>query len=309
MNSNANPANAQMRLDDAVALFRGNDEFPCVVGPTASGKTGLAIALAKALDGEILSIDSVQIYRRFDIGSAKPTPAEQAEVPHHLIDIVDGHDAIDAGTFAARADAAIADLRARNKRPILVGGTFLWMKGIVQGLAEAPRGDTAVRAELAALAEREGRAAVWEALAAVDPASAARLHPNDFVRTSRALEVFRLGGVPLSKLQEEHGFRQSRYPYKLLTPGRSTEELEGRLATRAAEALASGWIDETRALLADGYRSARPMGSVGYREVVSFVDGALPEAELLGAIVRSTRVFVRRQRTWLRDEPVTAIQG
>lgn len=307
MNSNANPANAQLPLDAAIALFRENDEFPCVVGPTASGKTALAIALAKALDGEILSIDSVQIYRRFDVGSAKPTRAEQAEVPHHLIDIVDGHDAIDAGSFAAQADAAIADLRARNKRPILVGGTFLWMKGIVQGLAEAPRGDAPLRAELAALAEREGRRAVWEALAAVDPVSAARLHPNDFVRTSRALEVFRLGGIPLSKLQEEHGFRQSRYPHRLVTPARSAEELEGRLTKRAAEALAGGWIEETRALLADGYRHSRPMGAVGYREIVDFLDGALPEAELLPAIVRATRVFVRRQRTWLRDEAIIAV--
>jgi len=281
-----------------------------VVGPTASGKTELALELAERLDGEIVSADSVQIYRHFDIGSGKPSGAERARAPHHLIDVAEPDEPLDAARFAELAEAAIAEIRARGKRPIVCGGTFLWVRALVYGLAPAPPADPAVRARHAERVEREGRAALHAELARVDPESAARLAPNDAVRVSRALEVYELTGVPLSRFHAEHGFRVPRRPVRLVGVRRPREELDARIHARVERMLDAGWLDEVRALLARGYGETRPMGSVGYRQVTrALAEPVVDRAALTTEIVRATRVFARRQRTWLRDEPVEWVEG
>jgi tRNA dimethylallyltransferase len=199
----------------------------------------------------------------------------------------------------------VADIQARGKVPIVCGGTYLWVRALLHGLAPAPPADAEVRARHAALAEAEGRAALHARLAAVDPESAAELSPNDFVRVSRALEIWETSGKTRTAWFAEHGFREARYRARLIGVTRSREEIDARIAGRTARWLAEGWVDEVRGLLGRGFGGSRAMGSVGYRQVKEHLEGSLPAAELEAAIVRATRVFVRRQRTWLRDEPVT----
>lgn len=277
------------------------DELLVVVGPTASGKTELAIDLAEAFDGEVIGADSVQIYRGFDIGSGKPTEAERQRAPHHLIDVMDPLDAVDAQRFAELAGQAVEAIRGRGRVPIVCGGTFLWVKALVWGLAPAPPADAEVRARHAAIVEAEGRAALHARLAVVDPASAARLAPNDFVRVSRALETFELSGKPQSAWHAEHSFRDRRHKARLIGAARGREELDRRIEQRTETWLREGWIEEVQGLLDRGYRGARAMGSVGYRQVLDYLDGRMNRDELALMIVRATRVYVRRQRTWLRD--------
>ena len=280
------------------------DELLVVVGPTATGKTELAISLCEALGGEVIGADSVQVYRGFDVGSGKPSAAELARAPHHLVDIAEPLDPIDAARWAELAEASIDAVRARGRVPIVCGGTFLWIKALVSGLAPMPGADAAIRARHAAIVESGGRAALHARLAEVDVPAAARLAPNDMVRVSRALEVFELTGRTQSELFREHGFGGSRHRPRFLGLQRTREELDARIAARAAAWLGGGWIDEVRALCARGYGEARAMSSVGYRQVCDHLRGELPGDELLGAVVRATRVFARRQRTWLRDLPV-----
>lgn len=281
-----------------------------VVGPTASGKSELALRLAEEQNGEIIGADSVQVYRRFDIGSSKPAPEERARVPHHLIDVADPFEPLDAGAWAARAASAIDEVRSRGRTPIVCGGTFLWVKALVYGLATGPGRDEALRERQRLFVAERGRAALHAELARVDAASAARLAPNDFVRVSRALEVFELTGVPLSQYQAEHGFSAARYSAELVGVRRSPAELDERIARRAKQMLAGGFIEEVRALLADGFGAARAMSSVGYRQVAQAVSGDAPVDldALADEVRRATRVFARRQRTWLRDQPVTWLE-
>jgi tRNA dimethylallyltransferase len=278
----------------------------CIVGPTASGKSGLALRLAQQLDGEILSADSMQIYRGFDVGTGKPSAREREQVPHHLLDVADPLETWDAARWAERAAEVVVELRARGKLPIVCGGSFLWVRALIYGLVEAPRGDEVLRARHRELAERSGRAALHARLAEVDPPSAARLSPNDFVRVSRALEVFELTGVPMSQVQAQHGFREQRFPARLVGIQRARPELDQLIAARVKSMLAAGWVAEVEDLLARGYAAARAMTSVGYRQIRDALNQgqARDEAALAEAIVRATRVFARRQRTWLRDQPV-----
>lgn len=301
-------ADRRARLDAALAHVReAGDALVCVVGPTASGKTDLAIDLACALGGEIVSADSVQVYRRFDAASGKPTEEERTLAPHHLVDVADPLEPFDVARFVTMADAAIADVRARGRRPIVCGGTFLWVKALLSGLSEAPPGDAEVRARHAALVAESGREALHARLREVDPRMADRLHPNDVLRVGRALEVFEVSGKRLSELQEAHGFREARYPSLLLMVARSPDELTERLRRRVRGFVASGLVAEVERLVADGYRDARAMGSVGYKEALSVLEGRLDEADLEETIVRASRVFARRQRTWLGHEPVVAV--
>ena len=278
----------------------------CIVGPTGSGKSALALRLASALDGEILSADSMQIYRGFDVGTGKPSAEERALVPHHLVDVADPNDAWDAARWAAVAARLIAEVQARGRLPIVCGGTFLWVRALIYGLADAPRGDEALRARHSAWAERDGRAALHARLAEVDPVTAARLAPNDFVRVSRALEVFELTGKPMSEVQAAHGFREPRFAARFVGVARERAEQDELIAQRVRGMLAAGWVREVETLRAAGFGEARAMTSVGYRQVAeAMTAGTLSnQAALAEAIVRATRVFARRQRTWLRDQPV-----
>ncbi len=191
--------------------------------------------------------------------------------------------------------------------PIVCGGTFLWVKALVWGLAPMPAGDPALRTEHQRIAEAEGRAALHARLAMIDPESAARLAPNDLVRVSRALEVHALSGRTMTEWQSEHGFRTPRRAARFVGVARTPEDLDERIARRTEVWLRTGWIEEVRALLERGYGPARAMKSVGYREVAAHLEGTLRAGDLREAIVRSTRTFVRRQRTWLRDQPITYV--
>jgi tRNA dimethylallyltransferase len=293
-------------VSELAELARGGT-LVAIVGPTASGKTALAVEVAERVGGEIVSADSVQVYRGFDVGSGKPTAEERARAPHHLVDVLDPMDPMDASRFVAMADAAIDDVRRRGRVPIVCGGTFLWVKALLQGLAAAPPADEAVRARHRALADAEGRAALHARLRAVDARSAERLHPNDLLRVSRALEVFELTGEPMSVLQERHAFRTARHEARLFALRLGPDVLRARIEARVDAWLRAGWLDEVRALVASGFAGARAMGSVGYKELAAHVAEGRgePTPELREKIVQSTRIFARRQRTWLNHEPVT----
>lgn len=299
-------ATERARVDHGVRLIEESPQrLLAVVGPTASGKTDLAVAIAERVGGEIVSADSVQIYRGFDIGSGKPSAEEKARAPHHLVDTHAPAAAVDAAEFARLADAAIADIRRRGRVPILCGGTFFWVRALVLGLAPAPPADAEIRARHHAIVAEQGRTALHAALAAVDPESADRLHPNDAIRVSRALEVFELSGRKMSDWQAEHGFRVKRIDAALIGIRLSPEALTERIAARVDAWLARGWIDEVRSLIEQGHGESRAAASVGYAEVRDHVRGTLPRTELRDAIVRGTRVFARRQRTWLNHADVT----
>jgi tRNA dimethylallyltransferase len=276
------------------------------VGPTASGKSALALALAEQLGGEVLSADSMQVYRGFDIGTGKPSSSERERVAHHLIDVADPLDTWDAARWADAAATALRTVRDRGNVPIVCGGSFLWVRALIYGLAAAPPANQAIRDKHRTWAAEAGRAALHARLAEVDPVSAARLAPNDLLRVSRALEVFELTGVPLSQVQAEHGFRAQRFPVRLLGVARTPNELDALIAARVAAMLRAGWVAEVRSLIEGGFAEARVMASVGYRQVYDALQhgNAKDERTLTENIVRATRVFARRQRTWLRDQPV-----
>jgi tRNA dimethylallyltransferase len=227
-------------------------------------------------------------------------------VPHHLIDILEPLEPMDAGRWVERAELALADVRARGRVPIVCGGTFLWIRALLHGLVEAPPADPAVRERHRALAEREGRPALHARLAEVDPESARRLAPNDFVRVSRALEVHELTGTPLSVVQKRHGFRSERHRARLVGLRRTPAELDERIARRVRAMLDAGFVEEVERLVERGFGDARAMGSVGYRQIrEALAAGTASDREALAdSIRRATRVFARRQRTWLRREPV-----
>jgi tRNA dimethylallyltransferase len=294
-------------VEQVLRLARDADELLAIVGPTASGKTALAAALAQELRGEIISADSVQIYRGFDVGSGKPTAEELERAPHHLISAIDPLDPIDAATWADLASRAVADVRARGRTPIVCGGTFLWVKALLLGLAEAPPASAEIRERHRVMAEQEGRTALHARLNAVDADMAARLHPNDFVRVSRALEVHELSGKTLSAWHREHAFARVRHRAQLVAVTHDMALLTERIRARVATWLAQGWIDEVESLLRRGCGPARAMGSVGYAQIREMLEGRLARADLAEAIVRKTRIFARRQRTWLSRAKVTWI--
>src|SRR6187431_1784090 len=283
-----------------------DDPLWVVVGPTASGKTSLAIELCEKLDGEIVSADSVQVYRHFEIGTGKPSNEERAHARHHLIDVIEPSEPMDAARFAELAELAITDIRARGKRPIVCGGTFLWVRALIHGLVPAPPADPELRARHQARVSEVGRLGLHGDLARVDREAAQRLAPNDFVRVSRALEVYELTRVRMSEWQAEHGFKTARHAARLLGVRREKEELDLRIRARCQAMLAAGWLEEARELAARGYQESRPFASVGYKQVALALQngGPVELAELELSIFRATRIFARRQRTWLRDQPI-----
>lgn len=271
-------------------------------GVTAAGKTAAAIALARREGGELVGADSVQVYRGFDIGSAKPTAEELGDVPHHLIDVIDPDEEIDAARYAKLADEAIADIASRGKLPIVVGGTGLWIRALVRGLAPLPEVDPSLRARLEEEADRAGLAAMHARLRAVDPAAGSRIHPNDRLRIVRALEVFEQTGRPLGEHQAEHALGAPRYDARILLLDLPREELYAAIRARIRAMIDAGWADEVRALLAKWGPDIRPMDSVGYRQMKEHVLEGVPLEETERRIYKATRIYTRRQRTWFRGE-------
>jgi tRNA dimethylallyltransferase len=292
-------------VEQALRVARDNpDDLVAIVGPTATGKTMLAVEIAERLGGEVVSADSVQIYREFDVGSGKPRADELARAPHHLVSEIGPLDPIDAASWARLAVAAVARIRARGRIPILCGGTFLWVKALLFGLAEAPAANAEVRDKHRAIADGEGRPALHARLREVDAVSAGRLHPNDLVRVSRALEVFELTGKPLSVWHREHAFAGVRQRARLMAIACDAATLAERIRARVRGWIARGWVEEVERLGASGYGPARAMGSVGYAQIRSLLAGELRREDLETSIVRATRVFARRQRTWLNHADV-----
>ena len=274
-----------------------------VAGPTASGKSALALRLARERGGEIVSCDSQQVYRGLDLGTAKPSAAERAAVPHHLLDVADPRESYSAAEFARAARLALDDIRARGRLAIVAGGTGLYLRALLHGLFEGPSRDEALRARLERIASRRGDARLHRLLARVDPAAARRIAPRDRVRVVRALEVYFRTGRPIS---EEHrgggaplaGFR----PFLVgLAPDRA--RLRDAVAARTRRMLADGLVDEVRGLLAAGVPAdAWPLQAIGYRQAMAVVRGERTEAQAELEIVAATMRFAKRQMTWFRHQ-------
>jgi tRNA dimethylallyltransferase len=274
----------------------------CVIaGPTASGKTSLAVALALRVGGEIVNADSQQVYRGLDVGTAKPSAEERAAVPHHLLDVVAPGEGMDAVRFAALADAAIADIVARGRIPIVAGGTGLYLRALLHGVVAAPGRDPALRARLEEEAQRLGRPALHARLAAVDPAAAARIRPNDLVRVVRALEIAAGGKLP-SALHAEHAFQADRYDALLVALDPPRPELHARIDARVREMFAGGLLEEARALGVRLAGAPAPKLPIGYPEAIACVAGELPLAEAIRRVQVAHRRYARRQVVWLRAE-------
>lgn len=272
-----------------------------IVGPTAVGKTGLAIGLARRFDAEIVGADSVQIYRGLDVGSAKPTPEEQAQARHHMVDVADPTEQFSAARFAEMADVAIADITGRGKRVILAGGTGLYVRALLHGLATAPPADEEIRANLRGQWDEQGPAVMHKRLAAMDPAAASRLHPNDRQRVLRALEVCQATGRPLSDWQAEHQFRELRYRHALVGLDRPRQELYKRIELRSRLMWDGGLVEETKALLDAGTSpDAHGLDSLGYRQAVAFLRSGMGREEAIAETIKQTKAYAKRQLTWFR---------
>lgn len=274
-----------------------------IAGPTASGKTALAVALAERTGAEIVSADSQQVYRHFDIGTAKPSAGELARVPHHLVSVVEPLEPFSAAEYQRRADAAIADVTARGRRVLVVGGTGLYLRVLLRGAVDAPGADPVLREALGRLAEAEGREAVHRRLAEVDPESAARLPPQDLVRVVRALEIHAATGRPASALRREHGFAEARYPHTLWVLSPPREALYRAIDARTRALFEAGLVDEVRGHLSHGWREAAPMRSVGYVQALAVAEGRLTLEQAVAEAAQETRRYAKRQLTWFRREP------
>lgn len=281
-----------------------------VMGPTASGKTAFALELAERHGGEIVSVDSALVYRGLDIGAARPEPAELARIRHHLLDLRDPWQTYSAAEFAVDARAALNDVLARGRLPILAGGTGLYFRALLRGLSPMPAADAAVRAAIAAEADARGWPALHAELAAVDPAAARRIAPGDPQRIQRALEVFRLSGRPISEWQRLPGAAPLPVrALKLVLAPERRAALHERIARRFDAMLAAGFLDEVRRLraLPPMRGVVRPldlpaMRAVGYRQAWEHLDGRFDAAEFRDRAVHATRQLAKRQLTWLRGE-------
>ncbi len=275
----------------------------CVIGPTAVGKSAVALQLAERLGVEIVCADSRQVYRGMEIGTAKPTAAERARVTHHLIDVVDPDEAYSAGRYARDAAACLEALRARGVRPLVVGGTGLYLRALLWGLCDGPTADPVLRAVWLAR-ERAAPGAVYRRLSEVDLASAAAIHPNDLPKALRAVEVFELTGAPLSARQRAHGFRSPQYDAVLIGIRRERADVYARIDARVDAMIAQGLPAEVEGLMRAGYGDDAPgMRAVGYRQLVGALRGAYDLDEAIRLIKRDTRRYAKRQMTWFGADP------
>jgi tRNA dimethylallyltransferase len=282
-----------------------SENLPLIIiaGPTCVGKTGTAIALARPLGGEIIGADAMQVYRRMDIGTAKPTKEECAIVTHHLIDVVEPDEPFSAADFKAGADAVIRELHKRDVLPFVVGGTGLYMKVLTRGLFETRTADAFIRDRLTAEAETAGLAGLYGRLGEVDPEAAARIHPNDRYRIIRALEVFESTGSPISSHHQAHGF--SDCPYRVFKIGlfMDREILYDRIDRRVEQMIGAGFVEEVKGLLHGGFGpELKSMQSIGYRHVTAFLLGDVPWDEAVETFKRDTRRYAKRQLTWFRAD-------
>jgi len=274
-----------------------------VGGPTASGKSALAVELARTLGGEVVNADSQQVYRGLDIGTGKPTPQERDGIPHHLYDIAEPGAQMDAAAFARAADTAISDIMSRGAVPVVVGGTGLWIRALLKGIVDAPGRDDALRERLAREAGRDGWPALHARLARVDPDGAARIRPTDPVRIVRALEVFELSGVPLGDLHRRHALGAPRYPALRIALEMPRDELNRRIEARARAMFAAGLVEETQAAIRIPGTLPRVERTMGYREALALLKDESTLEEAIARTATEQRRYAKRQLTWLRAEP------
>jgi len=272
-----------------------------ILGCTACGKGAVGRALARRLGGQIVSVDSMKVYRRMDIGTAKPPPAVRAEIPHHCIDLVEPWESFSVAQYVQAADAAIQAIWASGAVPLAVGGTSLYIKALSEGLFGEAAGDPEIRSELDAWAAAEGLPALHAELARIDPEAGARIHPNDRKRIIRALEVYRLTGQPISRLQKQWDAGSRRYDCVLIGLRRDKEEQNRRINLRAARMVQAGLRDEVAALLADPHGLApQAAQAVGYAEMIAHLRGRCTLEDALEQIKINTRRLAKKQRTWHR---------
>ena len=276
----------------------------CIVGPTAVGKTEIAIQLAQHLDAEIVSLDSRQIYREMDIGTAKPTLDQRGAVPHHLIDCVEVDQPFSVAEYQRLADSVIEEIRGRGKWTMAVGGAGLYFRGLIDGLFEGPGADAEIRAKLQREADEQGNIALHERLHRCDPEAANRIHPNNVVRVIRALEVYELTGKPISALQGQWKTDEPRYPFRAFGLNMPREALYRRIEDRVDQMVEAGLIEEVKGLLDQGYpRNCVAMQSFGYKELIDHLDGKRTLDEAIALLKQNTRRFAKRQLTWFCNDP------
>ena len=274
-----------------------------ILGPTASGKSSLSIALAETLGGEVVACDSTQVYRGFDIGTAKPSTAERRAIPHHMLDLVSPAEVFTAGEYRKRALEVLADLRRRSRLPIFTVGTGLYFRALMEGLADAPTRSEQLRTRLSAIEAKSGGEHLHKILRRLDPAAAARISPNDRQKLVRALEVCVVSGRPLSELHQAG--RQALQGYAALKIGLNPPRpaLYDRIEKRVRQMLDQGWTSEVAALLTEGApTSAKPFEFIGYRELRDHAETGRPLSVSIGVIAQATRRYAKRQLTWFRRE-------
>lgn len=288
-----------------------NNAVITLYGPTAAGKTALSLALCEQLDCEIISVDSALIYRGMDIGTAKPTSAERAKVPHHLIDICDPSETYSAADFQRDALRLINDIQGRGKVPLLVGGTMLYFKALLEGLSQLPESDSSVRKQLMLQVETEGLAALHQRLASIDAVSAARIHPNDSQRILRALEVYEISGNTLTDLTKQRYGKLEQPVYQFAIAPQERSVLHERIEQRFDIMLTEPFESEVRALYERGdlHEDLPSIRSVGYRQMWQYLNGELSYGEMRERGIIATRQLAKRQLTWLNGWPdVTWLQ-
>ena len=275
----------------------------CIVGPTAVGKTKIAIQLAQYLNAEIVSLDSRQIYREMDIGTAKPTPDQRGAVPHHLIDCVEVDQPFSVAEYQRLADAAITEIHGREKQAMAVGGAGLYFRSLIDGLFDGPGADAEIRAKLQREADEHGNDTLHERLRQCDPETANRVHPNNRVKVIRALEVYELTGKPISALQQQWKTDEPRYPFRAFGLNMPREILYRRIEDRVEEMVEVGLIEEVKWLLDQGYpRDCVAMQSFGYKELIEYLDGTRTFDEAIALLKQNTRRFAKRQLTWFCND-------
>lgn len=273
-----------------------------ILGPTGVGKSSLALDLASRLNAEIVSADSIQVYRKVDIGSAKPDASDLEKVPHHLIDALDLDSPFDVARFVSLADAAIKDIHSRGKRVLVVGGTNLYIRGLLHGIFNAPPADQSIRDRHKKFADESGIPALHVKLVAVDEVSSKRIHENDLIRISRALEVFELTGKTIAEHHAQHAFAEERYRSQKVVVFRPRDELYERINSRVDIMISDGVFDEYNALLESGVsKENKALNSIGYRHARLLHEG-MPEEEVIRLYKRDTRRFAKNQISWLRGE-------
>jgi tRNA dimethylallyltransferase len=285
-------------------LGMNTPQIVILTGPTATGKTALAIEFAIRYGAEIISADSRQVYRYLDIGTAKPTPEQRAAVPHHLIDVVNPDEQFDGARFRTQAIQAIHHARQRGKRMLVVGGTGLYLRALTRGLFQGPPANPPLRAQLQEQERTEGKGFLHRWLSRVDPTTGGRLHPNDIVRQVRALEVFLLTGAPMSRWQQEHGFCERPFSTLTISLMCDRETLHRRIEARCQQMIRDGLLEELRQVWAMGYDPALPVfQTIGYAQMGALLQGRLGYEEALTQMATETKRLAKRQLTWLRTEP------